>query len=165
MAEKRDYTAILALVVSVMGAIFSMFQWHRSEMDARASSAIEFSKGYMNDSQELQNQLGALITLSDKVRNTKQNRVGEADLGDPFRIIKRLEYIAFLIHKDMLDDAFIYENIKCDMTAVVIYLAPLQSIPEFQSASVENIKAQSKKYFELCGLPPPPPPPAPKNAP
>jgi hypothetical protein len=102
--KASDVIASLALIVSLLVAGFSIYQFEHADSEARIVAAIDVSRKYLEDTQ-LPNQLA-----------TYRREKSPSDSSN--RLLLRLNYIAYLANTNRLDGRYLSLQIGCDMKEV-----------------------------------------------
>jgi hypothetical protein len=109
MAEKPSKIAIVALVLSVITASFSTYQWWDNQRNMRIAAAIEVSKKYeSSNTRPLADAVFALV---------KGKQLTRDQASEIFRNMLEMEYLAFLANRNKIDVDYLSYPIKCSIYA------------------------------------------------
>jgi len=99
-----DKTAVLALIVSLTSAGFTVYQWRATDSEARTMAAIDISRKYLDDSRS-----------AEQLANFRVER-GATDASH--RLLSHLNYIAYLANTDRIDGRYLAPQVTCDIHEV-----------------------------------------------
>jgi hypothetical protein len=101
--------ALFALVISIVSAAFTFFQWWHAEAQAKISVAVEISKSYLKERDV------AASGLVVRAVSGGAASISPSDAEAIGRYADQLTYIAFLTNRDRLDKAYLADTITCDI--------------------------------------------------
>ena len=101
--------ATAALVVSIVSAAFSIFQWLNSERESRIAVAVDISRNYLKERDQNASALvlKAVTGGADSISQTELEAIG--------RYSDLLSYIALLANNNRLDKAYLADTVACDI--------------------------------------------------
>lgn len=126
-----DTIAALALFLSIMSAVFALFQWRATEPTALTTATIDLSRKYIEDPQVNQQLMNYRIDDS------------SADINH--RLISYLNYIAYLTNEGRLDRRYLAPQITCDMHEILFHFIDRNTPAEKGFKFIEV--AEIKKYL------------------
>lgn len=106
MADTPSKTAIAALSISILTACFSIFQWWNTEKQARILTAIDVSRNFYKES----NQLSVAIIEVARGKELSDDEADRLSRGQDY-----LNYIAKLANENQLDKTFLSRDMHCMM--------------------------------------------------
>jgi hypothetical protein len=133
MAERTGIIAIAALILSIGTAGFSVYQWWSGRNEARISAAIDFSKRRFEGT-------GPSIAITPQ----NQKEATEVILQTRWH-----EYLAHLINNNRLDDRYLAQVIKCEMTVVLNASKNVQGVARTYVRNQEMEKLKDR-YIADC---------------
>jgi hypothetical protein len=110
-------TALLALILSILSSGFGVYQWWSTGRDEKIRAAIDLSDKYITqriDQKEARSELNQFQT----------GFGGSSFLNKIHNQTARLEYIAFLANRNLVNYDYLSQFILCD------FLYPLEQSPE-----------------------------------
>jgi hypothetical protein len=122
MATLSDKIAALALVVSIVTGGFTLYQWLNTENENCIVAAIEISNKYLADKD--------IQTIMHKLRYKSVTSDEEAVV---YRLLFRLNYIAYLANLGRVNRDYLALQISCDIRYAHDY-------------SVDENKRENKRY-------------------
>ena len=136
--------AIVSLCLSVLTASFSAYQWSRGEQERKINAAVDISNNYVNN-RELASQLVSLAKIGDPNQN-----ISEQQTYDSFHVVYRMQYIAYLIDRGLIDDDYVVQSLKCDMTLASAMVSPLAKRVNSQPLPTVELQKVAARYMPLC---------------
>jgi hypothetical protein len=112
MAAKKDPIAIVALCISIVTAVFSVYQWWNNEKESRVNAAIEISRNNLKDRDER--------TMAAVVKIITGNEISLEDAMLISLHADQLEYIAFLANANKLDKSYLSVALNCDIVLTLL---------------------------------------------
>jgi hypothetical protein len=128
---KTSAAAWIALVVSLISAGFSIYQWRNGLREARINSSIELSKAYLADHDVPRNYAMILDFALEKPRDN------EAFLRER-SFVDRIDYISHLANEGQIDNAYLVSRLKCDIDFIASTVGPKR--PDLQFAMTEIVR-------------------------
>jgi hypothetical protein len=103
LGEKPSKVAIIALCLSIGTAAFSIYQWWSGQRASRIAAAVGISNRYIYP-----------YDLGERMYEERQSASPD-DMRRFEAYSNRLEYIAFLANRDLIDADYIPQILQCDI--------------------------------------------------
>jgi hypothetical protein len=143
VAERPSTVAIIALVVSILTASFSIFQWWTADKELRKTAAIEFSMKFLADEK--------LEVGFEAVGDSHAVKYDGNSIGEASRYLKTIEYMSWLINTGRYDASYVAPAVLCNIF-FTYSLAAGSPIPAINAAKVvEMKKIHDKAAPTVCG--------------
>jgi hypothetical protein len=145
VAEKPSSVAIIALCISIGTAAFSVYQFWNSQREDRIRTAVEISRNFAHDQDELAIEAIVIADLH-KSKLSNEQLIRLAKLGD------QLEYVSFLANTKRIDEEYLSSSIKCTILFFNMAIDNLKDVTGLDQRD-QITKFSSRVQCNLKGLP------------
>lgn len=142
---RANYLSMISICISVASASFAFYQWRSSQRETKVSAAMEISKNWVQDS-GLERQQKILATLATE----PGYNVTSEERNDATNYVRRLEYVAFLLNRDKIDETYVAIAIKCDLAAAPGMIDKLQFAHKFLFPPALELRKASPRFIGSC---------------
>ena len=105
MADRHNKIAIIALIVSISTACFSVYQWHDSHHEVQVVTAIDISRKFVAEDGRLFFEAGAALLGNKQITSEQATLI--------YRELRQAEYHAYLINRGRIDPDYLSSQIRC----------------------------------------------------
>lgn len=150
-AGEPPYVAIIALLVSIGTACFSVYQWEGTESAAKRDAAIDFSVKLLDD-EKMTDAQNEMLVLKTELNNPYSHE--PLDLDKVYlarRYLSKMEYVAYLINSGRLDIHYVAPYVRCNIEFAWYIADKPPLIRQFDNIQTTEIqKLHNSEFAASC---------------
>jgi hypothetical protein len=142
--QTPSLTAVVALCLSAMTALFSGYQWWHNQLENRIGATIELSNVYLRDPELV----GEQRVISNMI--APEYKASDEDRALAYHYMRRLQYIAHLANTERLDAEYLSSTIKCDIAVAPELMGILVSLHSMKLDPAGDIQKAATAFAASC---------------